>query len=55
MDISGKIMTTKSVTINGETQTENFALTPSIAKGTYVIKVVDENNKVIGVNNVVVQ
>ncbi len=55
MDISGKIMTTKAVNINAKTQVEDFKLPHLIAKGTYVLKVIDETNKVISVNNLVVQ
>ena len=55
MDIAGKVMTTKSVNINSETQIEDFKLPDLIARGTYVLKIVDETNKVISVNNLVVQ
>ena len=55
MDISGKVIRTKAVNIIGKSQVEDFKLPQAIAKGTYVLKVVDESNKVISVNNLVVQ
>lgn len=55
MDISGKILSTQSVTINSRLQTEELRLPQYIAKGSYMVKVVNEENKVVSVNPIIVQ
>lgn len=55
MDISGKLLSTQPVTIANKLQVEEIRLPQYIAKGSYMIKVVNEENKVVGVNPIIVQ
>lgn len=55
MEVSGKIISTQSVIVNGKIQSKEFRLPALIAKGNYLLKVVNETNKVINVEQLVVQ
>lgn len=55
MDISGKTIRSKDVYINSSSQVEEFNLSDIIVKGNYLVKVVNENNKISIVNKLVVQ
>jgi hypothetical protein len=55
MDISGKLLSTQPVTINNKLQVEELRLPQYIAKGSYLVKVVNEENKAVGVNPIIVQ
>jgi hypothetical protein len=54
LDLSGKLISAQEVNINNKMQVENFNL-PDVAKGSYLIKVVSEPNKVSVTNKLVVQ
>jgi len=55
MDISGKLLSTQSVSVNNKLQVEELRLPQYIAKGNYMVKVLNEENKVVGVNPIIVQ
>lgn len=55
MDISGKMLSTQSITITGKMQVEELRLPQYIAKGNYMVKVVNQENKVVSVNPIIVQ
>lgn len=55
LDISGKLLSTQSVTVANKAQVEEVRLPQYIAKGSYMIKVVNEENKVVSVNPIIVQ
>ena len=54
-DLAGRPLFSKSVSINGKSQIENVRLTSKIAKGTYLVKVVDENKQLAFSERVVLQ
>ena len=54
LDLSGKLVRSQEVTLNSKSQIENFSL-PEVAKGSYLIKVVSESNKVAVTSKLVVQ
>jgi hypothetical protein len=55
MDISGKLLSTQTVNVNNKLQVEELRLPQYIAKGSYMVKVLNEENKVVGVNPIIVQ
>ena len=55
LDISGRLITSKDVTINGESQLEEFRFPELSVKGNYLIRVSSEVNKVNVTNKIVVQ
>ena len=55
IDISGKQITAKSYTINSKMQTETFDLPQLMAKGNYLIQILNQSNKTTGTNKLVVQ
>jgi hypothetical protein len=54
LDLSGKLIRSQEVALNSKSQIENFTL-PDVAKGSYLIKVVSESNKVSATSKLVVQ
>ncbi len=54
-DLAGRILLTKSVNISKGIQTEQVNLNRSAAKGVYMVKVLDENKKIIINEKIVVQ
>lgn len=54
-DLSGKPVMNRVVTVNGKTQVETVPLNRSFAKGMYMVKVTDANNKFIFTERIVVQ
>ena len=55
LDISGRLITTKEVNINAESQIEEFRFPELSVKGNYLIRVSSEVNKVNVTNKIVVQ
>ncbi len=55
LDISGRLITSKDVTINDESQLEEFRFPELSVKGNYLIRVSSEVNKVNVTNKIVVQ
>jgi hypothetical protein len=55
MDISGKIISTKAVTIVNKVQVEQIKLPKLLAGGNYLVQVIGEGNKVVSTSKVVVQ
>jgi hypothetical protein len=55
MEVSGKVLSTQQVMVNAKSQSKEFKLPGLIAKGNYLVKVVNESNKVINVEQLVVQ
>ena len=55
MDISGKVISSKSVTIANKVQVEQIKLPKLIAGGNYLVQVIGEGSKVVSVSKVVVQ
>jgi hypothetical protein len=54
-DLSGKPLMNRIVTVTAKTQTETVQLNRSFAKGMYMVKVTDANNKFIFTERIVVQ
>ncbi len=54
-DLSGKAMMTRTVNIASKTQVETIQLNRSFAKGVFMVKVTDANNKFIFTERIVVQ
>ena len=54
LDLSGKLIRSQEVALNSKSQIENFTL-PDVAKGSYLIKIVSESNKVSATSKLVVQ
>ncbi len=55
MDISGKLLSTQTVNVNNKLQVEELRLPQYISKGSYMVKVINEESKVVGVNPIIVQ
>lgn len=55
MEVSGKVLSSQDVMVNGKMQSKEFKLPALIAKGNYLLKVVNETNKVVIVEQLVVQ
>lgn len=55
MDISGKMLSTQSITISNRMQVEQVKMPQYIAPGNYMVKVVNQENKVVSVNPIIVQ
>lgn len=54
-DLSGKPVMTRIVTVTAKTQVETVPLNRSFAKGMYMVKVTDANNKFIFTERIVIQ
>jgi hypothetical protein len=54
MDVSGKVISTREVTINNRVQVAEFQLPEVMASGNYLVKVTSTKNKVSIVNQLVV-
>ena len=54
-DLSGKALLNRIVTVNNKTQIETVPLNRNFAKGVYMVKVTDSNNKFIFTERIVVQ
>ena len=54
-DLSGKALMNRIVTVNAKTQIETVPLNRNFAKGVYMVKVTDSNNKFIFTERIVVQ
>ena len=54
IDLSGKLISSQEVTLNSKAQVSDFNI-PEVAKGSYLIKVVSEPNKVSVTSKLVVQ
>lgn len=55
MDISGKLLSNHTINISNKLQVEQITLPSYIAKGNYMIKVVNQENKVVSANPIIVQ
>jgi hypothetical protein len=55
MDLSGKLISSRQVTVTNKMHIEPYELPEAMAKGNYLLKVVNDENKVIGINKIVVQ
>ena len=55
MDMSGKLINSQSITINNKVQVEEYRLPSNIAKGNYLVQIVNEENKAVSLNKLVVQ
>jgi hypothetical protein len=55
MDIAGKLISAEPVTVANKMQVQEFKLPSIMTNGNYLIKIVDETNKTISVNKLVVQ
>jgi len=55
MDISGKMLSTQTVNIANKMQVEQIKLPAYAAPGNYLVKVVNQENKVVGVTPIIVQ
>jgi sRNA-binding protein len=54
LDLSGKLVRSEEVSLNSSKQITNFTI-PEVAKGSYLLKVVSESNRVSVTNKLVVQ
>ncbi len=55
IDISGKLLSTHAININNKLQVEQITLPSYIAKGSYMVKVINQENKVVSANPIIVQ
>lgn len=55
IDVTGKQISSRSFTINSKSQTEKYVLPQLMAKGNYLIQIIDQSNKTAGSNKLVVQ
>jgi hypothetical protein len=55
VDISGRVVSTKQVSITNKLQTEEFRLPNQMASGNYLVKVIGEGNKVSNVTKIVIE
>jgi hypothetical protein len=55
IDVNGKVLSTRTVNVNGKGQVTDFALPKFLAKGTYLVKVVGIDKKTLKVEQLVVQ
>ena len=55
IDIAGQLIQSQNVTINNKVQVEEFRLPQLLLRGNYLVKVVNEDSKIVSVNKVVVQ
>ncbi len=55
LDIDGKLISSKEITINNDTQIESFSFPELSVRGSYLLKVSSEENKVNVTNKIVVQ
>ncbi len=55
LDISGKMISSKEVTINSKMQVQDYKVPELLSRGNYLIKVVNDQNKLIGINTIIVQ
>jgi hypothetical protein len=55
MDVSGQLISSKTVTINSSMQTEEFRLPQFVTRGNYLLKVVNETSKASVVSQLAVQ
>ncbi len=54
-DVTGRQAFQQSITVGGENQSQMVRLNPSSAKGVYLVKLLDQNNKAIYSTKIVVQ
>ena len=54
-DLSGQLISSKEILISNRTQTEQFRLPDFITKGSYLFKVINENNNIALSNKITVQ
>jgi hypothetical protein len=54
LDLGGKLVRMQEITLNSSKQVTNFSI-PEVAKGSYLLKVFSESNKVSVTNKLVVQ
>jgi len=54
-DVMGRQAVQQAISLNGENQAQTVKLNPSAARGIYLVKVVDQNGKVVYSTKVVVQ
>ena len=55
MELSGKVISVRDVTINSKVQTIEFTLPQLLAKGSYLVKTVSDVNKVSITNKLIVE
>ncbi|MEO6405124.1 MAG: T9SS type A sorting domain-containing protein [Ferruginibacter sp.] len=55
LDQSGKQLNKQVININGKVQAVEFKLPVQIAKGTYLIRIMDDSNKLLNVEKIIVQ
>lgn len=55
IDMSGKIISSRQVTVTNKMQIESYEIPESSAKGNYLIKVVSGSDKLVSVNKIIVQ
>ncbi len=55
MDLSGKVLNTQNLNLSSKAQVSEYKLPALIAKGTYLLKVIGANNKVLNVEKIMVQ
>ena len=55
IDLSGKIISTQTILINNKTQVQDYKLPGQVAKGTYLVKIVSSNNKIVNTEKIIVE
>lgn len=54
-DVAGRQVIQQAITVGGENQSQTIKLTPATTKGIYLVKITDQNSKVVFSTKVVVQ
>jgi hypothetical protein len=55
VELSGKIVFQKRVNVGMRNQTENITIDKGLARGVYMIKIVDRSKKLLSSGNIVLQ
>ncbi len=55
MDMAGKLISSQPITINNKVQVEEFRLPALIAKGSYLVQILNEENRAVSINKLAVQ
>ena len=55
LDMSGKVVTTQNITINGKSQVQELRLPSLLAKGNYLVKIINEDSNTNTVTKLAVQ
>ena len=55
LDASGQVLDSRQIALAGKVQLQDYRLPALLAKGNYLVKVIGEDKKVVGINTIIVQ